>query len=109
MRLRAAARGMESKALDGFEPIVTLCNIAARPQGSNSMAKKQKKRGKPAKPEPRWRTVRVSVETLERIDLIARGLNRPLSFVVSEAIGAYAIIQDLNSQSQIGRRLEVRA
>ena len=70
------------------------------------MAKKQEQ---PAKPVPQWSTVRVSPETLERISLIARGLDRSRSWVVSEAVAAYAIVQDLNESAKIGRKLEVRA
>lgn len=59
---------------------------------------------------PIWRTVRVSEETRERIDLIARGLDRPHSWVVQEAVAAYRIIEDLKDAGRPAKpRLEVRA
>jgi predicted transcriptional regulator len=52
----------------------------------------------------------VSAETRERIDVIAKGLDRPHSWVVQEAVAAYRIVQDLKDAGRPAQpRLEVRA
>jgi predicted transcriptional regulator len=53
--------------------------------------------------------VRVSVACYRDISLIADGVDRPRGWVVEQAIAQYALIQDLNEQSGLGRKLEVRA
>jgi predicted DNA-binding protein len=59
---------------------------------------------------PIWRTVRVSAETRERIDVIAKGLDRPHSWVVQEAVAAYRIVEDLKDAGRPAKpRLVVRA
>jgi predicted DNA-binding protein len=59
---------------------------------------------------PIWRTVRVSEETRDRIDLIAKGLDRPHSWVVQEAVAAYRIIEELKDAGRPAKpTLEVRA
>ena len=68
----------------------------------------QKKRTK--RRAARSHTVRVSGECHRCICLVSKGLDRPKSWVVENAIAEYSMIRDLDEQAALRRpKLEVRA
>jgi hypothetical protein len=77
--------------------------------GSRAGKKPRGCRTSQRKKEAEWATIRVSPATLEAVKAIAAAHNRPYSWVAAQAVAAYAVVQDLNEEAKIGRRLEVRA
>jgi hypothetical protein len=92
------------QALDSVWPIVTLGHTPQQAAEGNAMQKKRTKR------TARSHTVRVSRECHRCICLVSKGLDRPKSWVVENAIAEYSIIRDLDEQAKLRRpKLEVRA